>query len=101
MHIPNPQAPKPAHPVSPAEREDSMQERHRPAEVNTVLMIADVYSGNEIASWTEDQKNTAHCKTTRASQHGQVQCGRSGRQAALTTSPLDTEGSYNMRIVER
>ena len=40
MQIPDPQIPKPARPLSPAERENSIQKRQRPAEVNTVLDIA-------------------------------------------------------------
>ena len=43
MRVPDPQIPKPARPLSPAEREDSIQKRQRPAEVNTVLAVA---SGN-------------------------------------------------------
>ena len=40
--------------------------------------VNDVYNGNEISSWTEDQKNTTHSKTEGASQHGQVRCTVSG-----------------------
>ena len=40
MQIPDPQRPKPGRPLSPAEREDSIQKRQRPAEVNTELAIA-------------------------------------------------------------
>ena len=39
MVIPGPQIPKPARPLSSAEREDSIPKRQRPAEVNTVLAI--------------------------------------------------------------
>ena len=56
MQIPGPQMPKLARQLSAAEREDSILKRKRPAEANTVLTIAGVYNGNEIASWTEDQK---------------------------------------------
>ena len=56
MHIPEPQGPKLARQLSPAERQDNIQTRQKPAEVNTVLMIAGVYNGTEIASWTEDQQ---------------------------------------------
>ena len=69
MHVPEPSGPKPARQMSPAEREDNMLKRERPSEVNTVLMIAGVYNGNEIASWTEEHKSTTHCKATRPSQH--------------------------------
>ena len=55
MHVLDPQVPRPARQLSPAEREDSIPKRQKPAEVNAVLMIAGVYNGNEIACWTEDQ----------------------------------------------
>ena len=50
VHIPDSQIPKPARQVSLAKREDSQ----RPAEVNAVL--TGVYSGNETATLTDDQK---------------------------------------------
>ena len=59
MQIPDPQIPKPARPLSPAEREDSVPKRQRPAEVNTALTIAAAYSGNEIATLMDDQ-NALH-----------------------------------------
>ena len=40
MVIPGPQIPKQARRFSPAEREDSIQKRQRPAEVDTVLALA-------------------------------------------------------------
>ena len=40
-------------------REDSIQNRQRPAEVNTVFTIAVAYSGNEIATLMDDQ-NALH-----------------------------------------
>ena len=44
----------------------------------------------ETRSSTEKPTGTAHCKGTGASsQHGQVRCGRSGRQAATTIGLLD------------
>ena len=42
--------------MSPAEREDSIPKRQRPAELNTALTIAGAYSGNGIATLTDDQK---------------------------------------------
>ena len=54
MHILD-QKQKLARTLSPAEREDSIQKRQRPAEVYTVLSIAGAYSGNEIAECS------AHC----------------------------------------
>ena len=56
MQIPYPQQPKPARPLSPAEREDSIQKRHRPAEVNTVSALAGGDSRIEISTLTKDQK---------------------------------------------
>ena len=62
MQIPDPQTPKPARPLSPAEREDSIPKRQRPAEVNTVLAIAGRDRRIEISTLTDDQKSlhTAH-----------------------------------------
>ena len=56
MQIPDPQVPTLARHLSPAEREDSIRKRQRSEEVNTVLTIAGVYTGNEIATLTDDQK---------------------------------------------
>ena len=56
MQIPDPLIPKPARPLSPAEREDSIQKRQIPAEVNTVLAIEGGYSRIEISTLTDDQK---------------------------------------------
>ena len=46
----DPQLPKPARPMSPAEREDCIQKRHRPAEVNTVLAI-----GRSCTFWSQQK----------------------------------------------
>ena len=59
MQIADPQIPKRAIQLSPAEREDSIRKRQRPAEVSTVLTVAGAYSGNEIAAFTDDQ-NALH-----------------------------------------
>ena len=56
MQIPGPQIPKPARPLSLAERENSMPKRQRPAQVNTVLAIAGGDSRIEISTLTDDQK---------------------------------------------
>ena len=53
--FPDPQIPKPTRKLSPAEREDSIQKRQRPAEVNTVSTIAGANRGNEIAALMDDQ----------------------------------------------
>ena len=52
MVIPGPQIPKPARPLSPAEREDNIEKRQRPSEVNTVLAIAGGDSRIEISTLT-------------------------------------------------
>ena len=59
MVIPGPQIPKPARPLSPAEREDSIPKRQRSTEVNTVLALAGGDSRNEISTLTRDQ-NALH-----------------------------------------
>ena len=56
MMIPGPQIPKPARPLSPAEREDSIPKRQRPSEVKTVLALAGGDSRIEISTLTKDQK---------------------------------------------
>ena len=48
--------------LSPAGREDSKQKRQRPSEVNGVLTLAGVYSGDEVAAWTEDQHTKRRCR---------------------------------------
>ena len=52
--------------------------------------ITRVYSGNEIATSTEDQQVLHIAKKERASQRGQIWCGGGGRQTAIATSSLDT-----------
>ena len=56
MVIPGPQIPKPARPLSPAEREDSIPKRHGPTEVNTVLALAGGDSRIEISTLMKNQK---------------------------------------------
>ena len=56
MQIHDPQIPKLSRPLSPVEREDSIQKRQRPTEVNTVLAIAGGDSRIEISTLTDDQK---------------------------------------------
>ena len=51
----DPQTPKPARPLSPGEREDSIPKRQRPAQVNTVMAIAGDDSSIEISALTDDQ----------------------------------------------
>ena len=59
MVIPDPQIPKLARRLSPTVREDIIQKRQRPAEVNTVLTIAGGDSRIEISTLTDDQ-NALH-----------------------------------------
>ena len=59
IQIPDPQIPKLARPLSPAEREDSIPKRQRPAEVNTVLAIAGGDSRLEMSTMTDD-RNVLH-----------------------------------------
>ena len=59
IQIPDPQIPKHARPLSPAEREDSFQKCKRPAVVNTVLAIASGDNRIEISTLTDDQ-NALH-----------------------------------------
>ena len=93
MQIPDPQIPKPARPLSPAETEDSIQKSQRPAEVHTVLAIAGGDSRIEISTLTEDQKALHNAKVNElTSQHEQVGCGGGGRQTAVDTSSLNTLG---------
>ena len=93
MVIPGPQIPKPARPFSPAEREDSIQKRQRPAEVDTVLALAGGCSTIEIF-FNADKRSegTTHCGSERTSQHGKFRCGGSGGQTTVATSSLNTLG---------
>ena len=76
MHVPEPQGPKPARQLSPAEREGSIQKRQ--AEVNTVLMAAGVHSGKRDRILDGGPTSPTHCKAPGGSRHGQGRCGRSG-----------------------
>ena len=58
MQIPDPLIPKRARQLSLAEREDSIQIRQRPAEVNTVLTLAGTHSEKEITTLTD--QNALH-----------------------------------------
>ena len=82
LHIPDPQTPKPARQLSPAQREDSTPKRQRPAEVNTVLAITRPYSG----------MHCAHGRSESPSICTNFWCGGGGRRTAIATSSLDTVG---------
>ena len=58
----DPRTPKPARPLSTSEREDSIPKRQRPAEVNTVLVIAGGDSRIEMSTLTDDQKALHNAK---------------------------------------
>ena len=102
MQIHDPQILKPARPLSPAEREDSIPKRQRPAEVNTVLTIAGAYSGNEIARLTDDQ-NALHIAKVNELVWWEV-VDRPQSQQVLSTrwvSKRRLDGSYKVRLAAR
>ena len=93
MVIPGPQIPKTSTSViSRREREDSIQKRHRPTEVNTVLALAGGGSRIEILTLTKDQKSTTHRESQRTS-----------KQILSTrwVSKQRLDGSYKVRLVAR
>ena len=109
MQIPDPQQPKPARPLSPAEREeDSFPKRQRPAEVNTVWAIAGVDSRIEISTLTDDQKALHTSKVNELlnmDKFGVVEVvDRPQSQQVLSTrweSKQRPLGSYKVRFVAR
>ena len=108
MVIPGPQIPKPARPLSPAEREDSIPKRQRPSEVNTVPALASGDSRIEILSLTKDQKalHTAKVNELRNMDNfGVVEVvDRPQSQQVLSTrwvSKQRLDGSYEVRLVPR
>ena len=101
MQIPDPLIPKLARPQSPAEREDSIPNRQRPTEVNTVLALA----GAHIATLTGDQ-NALHTKELfNMDKFGVVEVvDRPQSQQVLSTrwvSKQRLDGSYKVRLVAR
>ena len=60
MQILDPQIPKPVRQLSPAEREDSIQKRQRPADVNTVLAIAGGLQRKHIRILDRRSESIAH-----------------------------------------
>ena len=108
MLIPGPQIPKPARPLAPAEREDSIQKRQRPSEVNTVLALAGGDSRIEISTLTKDQEalHTAKVNELRNMDNfGVVEVvDRPQWRQVLSTcwvSKQRLDGSYNVRLVAR
>ena len=108
MVIPGPQIQKPARPLSPTEREDSIQKRHRPTEVNTVLALACGDCRIEISTLTKDQKalHTAKVNELRNMDNfGVVEVAdRPQSQQVLSTrwvSKQRLDGSYKVRLVAR
>ena len=103
----DPQIPKPARSLSPDERED-IPKGQRPAEVSTVSTIAGVYSGNEIATLTDDQKAFQKAKLKELlsmDKFGVVEVvDRPQSQQVLLTrwvSKQRQDGSYKVRLVAR
>ena len=109
LQIPDPQTPKPARRLSPAEREGSIQKRQSPAEANTVLTIAELHNENEIASWTEDQKAPSTAKQKELFNmdlSGVVEVVDRPQSQKVSLDTLRTKkqwlnGSYSLRIVAR
>ena len=108
MVIPGPQIPKPARPLSPAEREDSIQKRQRPTEVNTVLALAGGDNRLEISTLTDDQKALLTAKVNELlnmDKFGVVELvDRPQLQQVLSTrwvSKQRLDGSYKVRLVAR
>ena len=108
MQILDPQIRKPARPLSPAEREDSVQKRQRPTEVNTVLAIAGGDSRIEISTLTDDQKALHTAKVNELL--NMDKCGvvevvdRPQSQQVISTRWVSTQrldGSYEVRLVAR
>ena len=105
MQILDPQIPKLARPLSPAEREDSVQKRQRPTEVNTVLAIAGGDSRIEISTLTDDQKALHIAKVNELL--NMDKCGvvevvdRPQSQQVISTrwvSKQRLDGSYEVRL---
>ena len=108
MQIPDPQIPKPARQLSPAEREDSIQKRQRPAEMNTVLAFAGGDSRIEISTLTKDHKALHNAKVNELrnmDNFGVVEAvDRPQSQQVLSTrwvSKQRLDGSYKVRLVAR
>ena len=108
MVIPGPQIPKPARPLSPAEREDSLQKRQRPSEVNTVLALVGGDNRSEISTLTKDQKSLHTAKVNELrnmDNFGVVEVvDRPQSQQVLSTrwvSKQRLDGSYKIRLVGR
>ena len=88
MQNPDPQIPQAARRVSPAEREDSIQTRQRPAEVSNSVDN----SGNETATLTDEQNALHTAKLNELVNVDKIWCGGGGRQTAIAKSSLDTLG---------
>ena len=104
MQIPDPQIPKPARPLSPAEREDNIPKRQRPAEVKTVLAIAGGDSRIEISTLTDDQ-NALHTANVNELLNLEWRWSTDRRpQQVLATrwvSKQRLDGSYKVRLAAR
>ena len=99
MQISDPQILKPARPLSPVEREESIPKRQRPAKINTVLTTAGAHSGNEIATLTDVQNALHIAKVNELGVVGVVD--RPQSQQVLSTrwvSNRRLDGSYKVRL---
>ena len=106
MQIPVPQIPKLARPLSPAEREDSIQKRQRSTEVNTVFASGD--SRLEISTLTDEQNALHTAKVNELlgmDEFGVVEVvDRPQSQQVLSTrwvSKQRLDGSHKVRLVVR
>ena len=88
MHVLGPQILKSARQLPPAERQDSIQKRQRPAEVNTVLMIAVGLQRKRDRIWDSRAKTSHTAETEGVSWTSSVV----KVVDAITTSPRDTLG---------
>ena len=108
MVIPGPQIPKPARTFSPAEREDSVQKRQRPTEVNIVFAFTGGDSRIEISTLTKDPKalhTTKMNELLNMDNFGVVEVvDRPQPQQVLSTrwvSEQRLDGSCKVRLVAR
>ena len=107
MQILDPQMPKPARPLSPAEREDIIPKRQRPAELNTVLAIASGDSSFEIFALTDDQNALRTAKVIEllnVDKFVVVEVVDRPSQQVISTrwvSKQRLDGSYKVRLVAR
>ena len=108
MQIPDPQIPKLARQLSPAERAESIKKTSETSGCKHGVDDSRCLQRKRDRIMDRRSESTAHRLTERASQHGKVWCGGGGRQTASATSSLDTlgikkwlNGSYKVGLVAR